>query len=163
MSLVWPTKFANTLNFFMQKQIWCLRIYEECLKILILGKLGLKLMFLKNFASHTHAFCSYFQCLEEFMQKQGGFFQNCVFFGISIDRGCFLINRNWFKIFEWASVCFDRSNLRFWSIENCVGHFLKQFFRWVKHFFKKFSPFSLSIRLGQGKYNLGWPQQDHTH
>ena len=85
------------------------------------------------------------------MQKQGGFFQNCVFFGISIDRGCFLINRNWFKIFEWASVCFDRSNLRFWSIENCVGHFWKQFFRWVKHFFKKFSPFSLSIRLGQGK------------
>ena len=57
MSLVWPTKFVNTLNFYA-KQIWCLRIYGERLMILILGKLGLKLLFLKNISSHTHAFCS---------------------------------------------------------------------------------------------------------
>ena len=85
-------------------------------------------MFLKIFASHTHAFCSYFQCLEEFMQKQGGFFQNCVFFGISIDRGCFLINR-----ISW---------IRFFKIQ-CLTH--------SKHFFKKNFNFSLSLRPGKAK------------
>ena len=43
---------------FYAKKIWCLRIYGEHLMILILGKLGLKLLFLKNISSHTHAFCS---------------------------------------------------------------------------------------------------------
>ena len=56
-SLVWPTKFANTLSFYA-KQIWCLRFYGKYLMISILGKLGLKLFFLKNITSHTHAFCS---------------------------------------------------------------------------------------------------------
>ena len=55
--LVWPTKFANTLNF-LAKQIWCLKIYEECLKILILAKLGPNQVFLKSISSHTRAFYS---------------------------------------------------------------------------------------------------------
>ena len=74
---------------FYAKQFWCL-------KILILGKLGLKLVFLKNFASHTHAFYSYFSMLGGIYAKTGPFFQNCVFSRISIDRGCFSINRYWF-------------------------------------------------------------------
>ena len=44
--------------------------YEECLKILSLGKLGLKLVYLKNFASHTHAFYSYLSIIEGFYAKR---------------------------------------------------------------------------------------------
>ena len=155
MSLVWPTKFANTLNFYA-KQIWCLRIYEECLKILILEKLGLKLVFLKNFASHSHAFYSYFSMLGGIYAKTGLFFQNCVFSRISINRGYFLINRNWFKIFRWASVCFDRANLRFRSIENRIRRFLKTDFQLSQTLFQKvfFFYFSLSIWLGQGSISF---------
>ena len=47
------------------------------------------------------------------MQKLGCFFQYCVFLRISIDRGCFSINRNLFKIFWWAFVYFDQSKLIF--------------------------------------------------
>ena len=89
-------------------------------------------------------FAHIFQCLEDFMQKLGCFSQNCVFSRISIDRGRFSINRNWFKIFEWASVCFDRSNLRFRLIENCVGRFLKLDFQMGQTIFQKvFYLFSL--------------------
>ena len=43
-------------------------------------------MFLKNFASHTHAFDSYLSMLGGFYAKTGLFFQNCDFSGILIDR-----------------------------------------------------------------------------
>ena len=101
-------------------------------------------MFLKIFASHTHAFCSYFSMLGGIYAKTGPFFQNCVFSRISIDRGCFSINQNLFKIFGWASVCFNWSNLRFRSIENHVGRFLKPDFQMGQTLFQKvFSLFSL--------------------
>ena len=127
-SLVWLTEFANTLSFYA-KQVWCLRTYEECLKILIFGKLGLKLLLLKNILSHTHAFCSSISTiwgvpkmcfvLFFFLKKKLCFSQKfCESLSVSIDWVCFSINQNWFKKFRWASVCFDRSNLRFWSIEN---------------------------------------------
>ena len=46
-----------------------------------LGKLGLKLMFLKNIASHTHAFYSYFSLLGGIYAKNTGlFFFKIVFF-----------------------------------------------------------------------------------
>ena len=97
-SLVWPTKFANTLSFYA-KQIWCLRIYGKCLMILILGKLGLKLLFLKNISSHTHAFCSSISMFWGVPKMCFVFFQNCVFLSkfkwvsvVSIDRVCFSIN-----------------------------------------------------------------------
>ena len=78
------------------------------------------------------------------MQKLGCFSQNCVFSGISIDRGYFSINQNWFKIFDWASFCFDRSNLRFRSIKNQVGRFLKPVFQMGQTLFQKaFYLFSL--------------------
>ena len=116
-SLVWPTKFANTLSFCV-KQIWCLRIYGECLIILILGKLGLKLCFLKYISSHTHAFCSSISMLWGISKMCLCYFQNCVFsqkfcgpLSISIDPICFLINRKCFKMLRGASVCFDWSKL----------------------------------------------------
>ena len=43
---------------FYAKQIWWLRFQENGLKILILGKLGSKLVFLKNISSHIHALFS---------------------------------------------------------------------------------------------------------
>ena len=116
-------------EFFMQKQIWCLRIYEECLKIWILGKLGLKLVFLKNFASHTHTFYSYFSMLGGVYAQNLAVFQNCVFFRISIDRGCFSINRNCFKIFRGASVCFDQSKLIFDQLKIVWEVFIKTDFQ----------------------------------
>ena len=95
----------------------------ECLKILILGKLGLKLVFLKNFASHTHAFYSYFSMLGGFYAKIRLFFSKlwvfvfsflwefqsieAVFRSIEIDSNFFgeplsiLINRkSWIRFFK---------------------------------------------------------------
>ena len=45
-----------------------------------MGKLGLKLVFLKNFASHTHAFYSYFSMIGGVYAQNWAVFQNCVFF-----------------------------------------------------------------------------------
>ena len=81
--------------------------------ILILTKLGLKLVFLKNFASHTHTFYSYFSMLGGVYAQNWVVFQNRVFSKILIDWGCFSINRNCFKNFKEASVCFDRTKVIF--------------------------------------------------
>ena len=125
-------------EFFMQKQIWCLRIYEECLKIWILGKLGLKLVFLKNFASHTHAFYSYFS----------------MFGGIYAKTWLFFLKLCFFWIFDWSRLFFDQFKLiqnflvslclfrsietDFWSIENRESSFLKTKFDLFKLTFQKF-------------------------
>ena len=95
--LVWPTEFANILSF-CAKQIWCLWTDGKSLKILILGKLGLKLLFLKNISSHTHAFCSSISMLWRVSKLFFVFFKkkNCVFSKIL-----------------WASICFDWSSLFF--------------------------------------------------
>ena len=137
--LVWPTKFANTLSFYT-KQIWCLRIYGECLKILILGKLGLKFVFLKNFAPHTRVFYSYFSMLGGVYAQNWAVFQNCVFFSILIDLGCFSINRNCFKNFKGAAICFYQS-----KIVNKVFFKKKLRFDLFIYFFKTFSNFPLSL------------------
>ena len=117
--LVWPTKFANTLSFYA-KQIWCLRIYGEHLMILILEKLGLKPLFLKNISSHIHAFHSSISLLWGVSKMCFVFFKKLCFLKkfseplfVLIDLICFLINRNCFKIFKEASVCFDQSKLIF--------------------------------------------------
>ena len=78
-SLVWPTKFANTLSFYA-KQIWCLRIYGKCLMILILGKLGLKLFFWNTFHHILMHFVHQFQCFEVFLKCVFDFFKNVFFF-----------------------------------------------------------------------------------
>ena len=53
--LVWPTKFENSLNF-MQNEFEALGFKDNWLKVLILGRLGSKQVFLKSISSHTHAF-----------------------------------------------------------------------------------------------------------
>ena len=96
----------------------------ECLKILILGKLGLKLVFWNNISSHTHAFYSFYSMLWGVFQKPGYFFKNsafpkfwliqsvfrsieisfkifCELLFVSIDWNCFSINRiSWFKFLK---------------------------------------------------------------
>ena len=115
----------------MLENLW--RMFEN----LNFGKLGLKFEFLKNFASHTHAFYSYFSMLWGFYAKTWLFFQNCVFFWNFNRLRLFFGQSKLVQIFWWASVCFDQSNLIFQSIENRMRSFLKQIFSWVKHFFKK--------------------------
>ena len=122
----------------MLENLW--RMFEN----LNLGKLSLKLVFLKNFASHTHAFYSFFSLLGGIYAKTGLFFLKL----------CFFWNFDWLRLFFRSIEIFSKflSEPLFVSINRkSCGMFYKQFFKWVKHFFKKFSPFSLSIRLGQGK------------
>ena len=78
----------------MLENLW--RMFEN----LKFGKLGLKLMFLKNFASHTHALYSYFSMLGGFYAKTGLFFSKLWFF--------------W--NFDWSRLFFDQSKLiqNFW-------------------------------------------------
>ena len=103
------------------------------MKILILGKLGLKLVFLKNFTSHTHAFHSYFSMLEGVYAQNWAIFQNSVFSRISINLGCFSINRNCFKNFKGASICFDQSKIVNKVFKNlsltCSTHLFQNFFK----------------------------------
>ena len=71
----------------------------ECLKTLILGKLGLKLVFWKNISSHTHTFYSQNSMLEGVYSQNLLSFQNYDFSKISIDPVYFSINRNYIKNF----------------------------------------------------------------
>ena len=57
-----------------------LNLKGECLKILILGKLGLKLVFWKSISSHTHAFYSLYSMLWGVFSKTGLFFSKILFF-----------------------------------------------------------------------------------
>ena len=132
-SLVWPTKFANTLSFYA-KQIWCLRIYRECLMILILGKLGLKQFFLKYISSHTHAFCSSISMLWGVSKMCLCYFQKLCFFLknfvslclIRLIQSVFRSIEIVLKLFKEASVCFDWSNL-FLDQSKLFWNFLKIF------------------------------------
>ena len=82
----------------------------ECLKILILRKLGLKPMFWKSISSHTHAFYSLYSML------WGVFFKNHIIFSKML----------FFQNFDWSNLFFDQLKLHlkffvslrlFWSIE----------------------------------------------
>ena len=97
----------------MFENLW--RMFET----LFLGKLGLKLVFLKNFASHTHAFYPYFQCLEDFMQKLGCFSWNFDWSRLFFNQSKFIQN-------FLVSLCLFRSiETDFQSIENHESGFLK--------------------------------------
>ena len=65
----------------------------EWLKILILGKLGLKLMFWKSISSHTHAF--FFLIFNALKSV----FKNQVIFS----------KKMFFQIFDWSKLFFDQS------------------------------------------------------
>ena len=120
---LWFDQLSLQILSFYAKQIWCLRIYEECLKILIFGKLGLKLVFLKNFASHTHAFYSYFSMLGGFYAKTWLFFSKlCFFWGFDQSR-LFFDQTKLVQNFL-VSLCLFRSiETDFRSIENRESSF----------------------------------------
>ena len=154
--LVWPTKFANTLSFYA-KQFWCL-------KILILGKLGLKLCFWKTLHHILMHFVHQFQCFEVVLPCVFILFKNCVFsqklcepLSASIDPICFSINRICFKIFKEAFVCFDQSKLIFNQLKLIFDQskLVNQVFK-ISEFdvsnllFKKVFKLFLSLRIGQG-------------
>ena len=119
----------------------------ECLKILILGKLGLKLVFWKSISSHTHAFYSYYSMLWGVFSKTGLFFQNKFYFSrISIDPICFSFNRNCIYNFKWASVCFNQSKLIFDQSKIVNKFFLKSNLDLFNSLFSKvFKLLSLSL------------------
>ena len=130
----------------------------EWLKILILGKLGLNLVFWKSISSHTHAFLFLiFNALRSVFKNQVLFFQKCCFpdfrliqsvfrsieisfkilcelLSVSINRNWFLINRNsWIKFFKN-------------SVLTCSNIFFKTFFslsdsgKAPQRFFCRFPP-----------------------
>ena len=115
----------------------------ECLKILILGKLGLKLVFWKSISSHTHAFYFLYSMLWGVFSKTDLFYKkNSVFPKFQLIQSVFCSIEIVFKILmESLSVlinqncCFDQSN-----VENKV--FKKFKFDLFKPLFQNF--FSLS-------------------
>ena len=72
------------------------------------GKLGLKLVFLKNFASHTHAFCSYFSMLGGIYAKTGLFFSKLCFFW-NFDRTRLFLDQSKLVQNIQVSLCLFRS------------------------------------------------------
>ena len=124
-SLVWPTKFANTLSFlfflfFYAKQFCCLKILWKMLENLNFGKIGLKSCFWKTLHHILMHIVHQFQCFEVFLKCVFVIFKNYVFsqkfcepLSNLIDPIYFSINRNCFKSLKEASVCFDWSNLFF--------------------------------------------------
>ena len=123
----------------------------ECLKIFILGKLGLKLVFWKSISSHTHAFYSLCSMFWGVFQKPSYFFKNSVFPKFQLIQSVFQsieiafkilceplfvsINRNWFSI-----------NRKSW-----ISFFLKsQILTYSNLTFQKFLNFSLSLRFELG-------------
>ena len=84
------TKFENSLSF-MQN---IFDVQENGLKILILGKLGSKPVFWKAFHLIFMHVIHKIQCFEEFLHYFALFFKKLIFSRISIDRNCFLTDRN---------------------------------------------------------------------
>ena len=119
----------------------------ECLKILILEKLGFKLVFWISFSSHTHTFYSLYSMLWGVFSKTRLFFLKCCFFlEFRLIQSVFWLIEIAFKIF--VSLCLFR------SIETCESGFLKIRFDLFKTFFQKpFKPLSLSPTW-QGSTNI---------
>ena len=117
---IWPTKFKITLSFLCKTYFVFENFKGDCLKILNLGKSGLKLVLWKSISSHTHAFYFLYSMLWGVFSKIRLFFLKRCFFpdfrliqsvfrsieisfkilgeplSVSIDRNCFSINRNCF-------------------------------------------------------------------
>ena len=83
--------------FFLCKTYFVFEILKgECLKILILGKLGLKLVLWKSISSHTHAFYFLYSMLWGVFSKIRLFFSKILFLHIFDWSNLFSINRNLF-------------------------------------------------------------------
>ena len=107
----------------------------------------------KSFISYSCIFISYIQCFEVSFQKSG-YFSKKLFF----------------QNFDWSNLIFDQSK-SFWkisvslylvrliepvfrSIEHRESSFFKQCLTNSKHFFKSFSNFPLSLRLGKAPLRI---------
>ena len=106
----------------------------EWLKILILGKLGLKLVFWKSMSCHTHAF------LFSIFNALGSVFKNQVIFS----------KKMFFQIFDWSKLFFDQSKflLKF-SVSLCL-------FRLIEAVF-----WSIEYRESGFKKTKSWLFQNH--
>ena len=83
--------------FFLCKTYFVFEILKgECLKILILGKLGLKLVLWKSISSHTHAFYFLYSMLWGVFSKIRLFFSKILFLHIFDWSNLFSINQNLF-------------------------------------------------------------------
>ena len=127
-SLVWPTKFTNTLSFIQNWfDDWK---FMENVRNFNFGKIELNSLFLKIISSYTHAFCSSISMLWDVPK----IFLKTVFF----------------LKFLWASASFDWSNL-FFNQSKLVNQVFKKTQIWLVHllFQNFFKLSSLSLRLGK--------------
>ena len=84
----------------------------DCLKILNLGKSGLKLVLWKSISSHTHAFYFLYSMLWGVFSKNQVIFSEMLFFQI-FDWSNLFFDQSKFLLKFWASICFDQSKLIF--------------------------------------------------
>ena len=159
--LVWTTKVEEFLNslIFMQNVFEVWEFKENWLKILFLGKLGSKQVFLKSISSHTHAFFHKILCFEEFLHKIALFFKKLIFPEFQsikpVSRPIEIAIKNlvWFCLFRSVLNCcwinrrhFRSIESKFRSIENHIESFLKTLsFHMFIIFSKHFKHYSLSL------------------
>ena len=129
------------------------------MKILFLGKLGSKQVFLKSISSHTHAFFHKILCFEEFLHKIALFFKKLIFPEFQsikpVSRPIEIAIKNlvWFCLFRSVLNCcwinrrhFRSIESKFRSIENHIESFLKTLsFHMFIIFSKHFKHYSLSL------------------
>ena len=133
----------NYFEYFSMQNIFCVWEFKrKMLKILILGKLGLKLVFWKSISSHSHAFYFLFSMLCGVFSKIRLFSLKCCFF----------------QIFNWSNLFFDQSKLHlkffvslclFRSIETHESGFSKNQIWLIQNTFSKTFQTFFSLRLGK--------------
>ena len=158
----------NYLEYCLCKTYFVCKILKgECLKILNLEKLGLKLVFWKNISSHTYAFYFLYSMLWGVFSKTRLFFLKCYFFffsdfqliqsvfrsieisfkilcellSISINRNWFLINRNsWIKFFKNSVLTWSNIFFKtFFSLSDSGKAPQRFFCRFPPNFLQSFS------------------------
>ena len=122
----------------------------EWLKILILGKLGLKIVFWKSISSHTHAFLFLIFIALRCVFKNQIIFSKKMFFQIFYWSNLFFDQSKFLLKFSVSFCLFQSIEIDFRSIENRKWAFLKVRSWLVQSiFFKKFSNFPLSLWLNK--------------
>ena len=108
----------NYFEYFSMQNIFCvLEFKRKMLKILILGKLGFKLVFWKSILSHSHAFYFLFSMLCGVFSKIRLFSLKCCFF----------------QIFDWSNLFFDQSKLHLkFFVSLCLFQSIETVFRSIE-------------------------------